>query len=317
MTYTYGVHGIVTVASDLHLPELGFFEGRRGGPWRLRVARRRPARPSYAEPLARLRVERLDDLEVEVWGLPALSPHVAYTNIVEPLLRLLVAWSGHALIHAACLERGGRGLLISAPPDTGKTSTVLRLLRRGGYRFLSDDLTLLSPGPRLRCYPKPLTISSHTLAAMGGRPGLWFRVRSKVHSREGRGVYRAASSVLPPLTINSLAQVVFRPPKLHVWDVVPGVEVAWEARPAVLVFLSRRGEGVRRVRPEAAAEMLLASTREAYETPPYDRWVTRVEGYREAMDAERGLVEELVHSVDSYIVHSEARRWDVEVEALL
>ena len=46
------------------------------------------------------------------------------------------------LLHSACLELDGRGILLSARTDTGKTGTVLRLLRDTA-RFLSDDMTIV------------------------------------------------------------------------------------------------------------------------------------------------------------------------------
>ena len=65
------------------------------------------------------------------------------------------------LLHSACLELDGVGILISAETDTGKTGTVLRMVREQGARFLSDDMTSCTPTGGSVCFPKPLTIS-HT-----------------------------------------------------------------------------------------------------------------------------------------------------------
>ena len=58
------------------------------------------------------------------------SPHVLYTNCVEPLLRWHFAEHGFALVHAACVASGDRAFLITARTDTGKTTTILKLLDR-------------------------------------------------------------------------------------------------------------------------------------------------------------------------------------------
>ena len=75
--------------------------------------------------------------------LLARSPHVVYTNIIEPLLRFVMVSRGRMLLHSACVELNGTGVMLSALTDTGKTGTVLRLLREHGGRFLSDDMTVI------------------------------------------------------------------------------------------------------------------------------------------------------------------------------
>ena len=82
------------------------------------------------------------------------------------------SWSpaGHMLLHSACVTLDGVGVMLSALTDTGKTATVLRLLREHGGLFLSDDMTIVDAGrQRPRCFPKPLTISAHTLRAVQAR----------------------------------------------------------------------------------------------------------------------------------------------------
>ncbi|MFO1325789.1 MAG: HprK-related kinase A [Rubrivivax sp.] len=47
-------------------------------------------------------------------------------------------------VHAACLEREGRAVILPAPPGSGK-STLCAALALRGWRLLSDELTLLDP----------------------------------------------------------------------------------------------------------------------------------------------------------------------------
>ena len=53
--------------------------------------------------------------------------------------------------------------MLTARTDTGKTTTALKLLDHFPYSFLSDDLTIVCPDGRVLAYPKPLTISRHTV----------------------------------------------------------------------------------------------------------------------------------------------------------
>lgn len=48
----------------------------------------------------------------------------------------------HLIIHAACLEKNGKGIIISAPSGSGK-STLCAYLVSQGWRLLSDELALI------------------------------------------------------------------------------------------------------------------------------------------------------------------------------
>ena len=119
------------------------------------------------------------------------SPHVLYTNVVEPILRWTFASKGYALVHAACFADGDHAFMLTARTDTGKTTTTLKLLDHYPYSFLSDDLTIVCPDGRVLAYPKPLTISRHTVHAVQTPLLSWSeRVKlipqSRLHSRTGR-----------------------------------------------------------------------------------------------------------------------------------
>lgn len=67
---------------------------------------------------------------------------------IENILRVAIAWlaaaRGGLLMHAASIERDGRAWIFFGQSGAGK-STLSALSRRG--RVISDDLTLLLPGP--------------------------------------------------------------------------------------------------------------------------------------------------------------------------
>ncbi|MGH3444244.1 MAG: hypothetical protein ACRDPB_02600, partial [Nocardioidaceae bacterium] len=184
LPYRYSVSGILTIGSQIALPELEYFRaptlgkdldieirvgrvGRAAPRVRARLLRfEGPPGVRYEEHLGRFganfALDLGDRIHVTISRFLARSPHVAYTNIIEALLRCVMAARGSMLLHSACVEIGGRGVMLSARTDTGKTGTVLRLLREQGARFLSDDMTILMPDGTAHCFPKPLTISNHT-----------------------------------------------------------------------------------------------------------------------------------------------------------
>lgn len=65
-----------------------------------------------------------------------------------PLLEWGLNWcvSAHChqylIIHAAVVERGGRALILPAPPGSGKSTLCAALVARG-WRLLSDELTMI------------------------------------------------------------------------------------------------------------------------------------------------------------------------------
>ena len=69
-----------------------------------------------------------EPIEATASPLVGRSPHVLYTNVVEPILRWTFAERGYALVHAACLADGDDAFLVTARTDTGKTTTSLQLL---------------------------------------------------------------------------------------------------------------------------------------------------------------------------------------------
>lgn len=60
-------------------------------------------------------------------------------------------------LHAAVVERGGRALILPAPPGSGKSTLTAGLVHRG-WRLLSDELTVIDPA-RLEIVPVPRPVS--------------------------------------------------------------------------------------------------------------------------------------------------------------
>lgn len=80
-------------------------------------------------------------------GQPVFEPLPAAH--AYPLLEWAMNWciSAHAhqylIIHAAVIERGGRAVVLPAPPGSGKSTLCAGLMLRG-WRLLSDELALVS-----------------------------------------------------------------------------------------------------------------------------------------------------------------------------
>lgn len=69
----------------------------------------------------------------------------------------------YLIVHAAVIERGGRALVLPAPPGSGKSTLCAALVARG-WRLLSDELALvdLSAG-RLMPMPRPISLKNRSI----------------------------------------------------------------------------------------------------------------------------------------------------------
>jgi putative flippase GtrA len=292
MTYRYDIAGIFMVESAVQLRELALFRTEEARVPDLRIVMKRtgtmPSRRTsfvadgdrllYREQLggagAGFQVQMGTPIVISVNRLLAQSPHVLYTNVVEALLRFLLVSKGYVLLHSASLATGGRATLLSAQTDTGKTSTVIQLVRERGYTFLSDDMTIITADGRALSYPKPMTLSYHTMSAIAGkdlnrRQRAALSVQSRLHSKSGRSVGRYLGSLnIPIMSVNSMVQMIVPPPKYHINSLFE-CEVGGEA-PIQNVFLMERGESLQEeMSLDEAVEQLIENTDDAYGFPPF------------------------------------------------
>ena len=97
---------------------------------------------------------------------------------IRAIIQLKLIQKGYSLIHAGCLNYNGESVLIVAPRDSGKTSTILSLLKNHEFdfvkdaavindkvNFMSDDLTIISDKRIAYSYPEQVDVSAHTLTS--------------------------------------------------------------------------------------------------------------------------------------------------------
>lgn len=296
LPYRYSIDSVITIGSQVLLPELEYFRAQwvgkdvdlavrvghvgRSAP-RARALMTQFSSPpalTYQEHFGRLgcnfEVKLQDPVQVTCSPALARSPHVLYTNVIEALLRFVLVSRGVVLLHSACLELDGSGMLLSARTDTGKTGTVLRMLRDYGAKFLSDDMTLIHPDARATCFPKPLTISQHTLRAVEAgdlTPSEWRRLKlqSRLHSKEGRqfGMVLAGMNI-PIMGINAMTQRVVPPPKFNV-DRLVDCRITRETSVDDLFVIERGSPAQQEMSFDDMIDTLVTNTDDAYGFPPF------------------------------------------------
>ena len=333
MTFFYDVHSLLTLASDVALPELAAFAKPAGdrrasirvrvGGWGARPRCEGDDRLSYDEMLGRfgfaIDIAFGGTIEIEASHLLRHSPHVLYTNVVEPVLRWTFVRKGWALVHGACFASGNDAYLITAQTDTGKTTTVLTLLRRyPQLAFLADDLCLVRDDGRVLDFPKPMTISRHTLRAVNSkvlsrRERAALVVQSRVHSRSGRRLAQMLSRTgLPMATVNAVVQRVVPPPKFAIGRLLPDVKTSHGARLRGM-FLIQRGatESTRDLDLETAMEKLHANCEDAFGFPPYEALESRLRHHdgRDWRERERAIARAAFTGQRATLLESSRFEW--------
>ncbi|WP_374967718.1 GtrA family protein [Terrabacter sp. BE26] len=314
----YSIHGLCTILSEVKLPELAEFEVdrlpckhaditvRRGyvGYRRMSTRVRATMGPGlfvYREHLgslgANFRVDLDNRTSVTVSPLLARSHHVVYTNVVEALLRFVLVNKGFMLLHSATLQLGNETIMLSAQTDTGKTGTILRLMREHPTiaGFLSDDMTIINGNGVAYSFPKPLTISSHTLRAVdnsvlsvGRRAAL--ALQSRIHSKDGRtfALFLARLNI-PIIAINALTQILVPPPKYQIRTLVPTAAYRPSGQVSRIFIIGRGPALTAPLSHDEARRTLMANTEDAYGFPPFSTMEQAISLRRGRRSKRRGI----------------------------
>ena len=338
--YYYNIHDIIRVESDVILHELEYFKSKefeksdlsvktsdslQGGlRFRRKIIEDRSNNSHkilYTEHFgsagAQFSIEFGERVRVTINKLISNSKHVLYVNLVEPLLRFLFISRGFILLHSACLDKNTSGLLISAPPDTGKTTTVLKCVKKG-FSFLSDDMTIIRLPNEAMCFPKPMTISAHTfktaVSVSTRDTERSLRLRSLVHSKTGRAfMHKLGKLNVPIFTINTIGQSVVRPPKYSINSILPDAKIKKDTKIDNLYFLKRESNEFIQLDTSTALDLAVENSDDAFIFPPYSELLKyiSINGRTafELLEEEKKLLNSFLSGISCYMVKSETRAW--------
>ncbi|WP_206203429.1 hypothetical protein, partial [Thermococcus sp. GR7] len=115
--------------------------------------------------------EKMNDKPIEV-NL-TISPSIlrlfnmSYTLlegfIVDAFIHYVLTEKGYNLLHASCVAKDDRGIAFIARGGGGKTTLSLNLLR-SGFRFVSDNFTILLSNSKVKGFVEPLNIFTYNLS---------------------------------------------------------------------------------------------------------------------------------------------------------
>ena len=128
----------------------------------------------------------------------------------------------YLILHAAVVEKNGRALILPAPSGSGKSTLCAGLVFLGGWRLLSDELTLIEPGTgAVVPLPRPVSLKNDSIAVMRSLAPqtIWSPV---VHDTSKGSV----AHVRPPTSSVARANEAAMP----AWIVLPRYEAGAAAR---------------------------------------------------------------------------------------
>lgn len=126
-----------------------------------------------------------------------------FRQVFYPLVQMVNLRHGQTFVHALAIERGARRIAVIADGGMGKTGTLLRLVVDAGWRYLSDDWTVVESCGRIHRSQKSLAIFPRNLRRhIQGEARLWrslscaSRTAWKVRKSMGveRGLQRAVQA---------------------------------------------------------------------------------------------------------------------------
>jgi hypothetical protein len=177
-------------------------------------------------------------------------------------------------------------------------------------------------------FPKSMTISAHTYrtaveAQSSSQNGdidtndkKGMRIRSLIHSKTGRSLmHKLADHNVPIFTINTIGQSRIKPPKYHISDIIKDTKIKDKTTINSLFFLEKGsdGEKMEKISLEPALKRAIENSDDAFLFPPYSDLIKyiRIESKTayDLLETEKKMMEELLSSIDCYILKSSGRKW--------
>ena len=301
--FAYDVGGLVRIESDIEVPALHNFASESlwhphvivrsadsKAVWPLTRSSRDLIAPEAASAVG-IHVKMGDPIEVQLRPARNRIERDVHGRVVVALVRWLLVSRRYVFVHAAALTRNGRAVLISTRPDDGNAG--FRLRRTSGYRSLSRDVAILSPGGPLLCYPNPVSMliedATPETQDAPSRERISLDIRTETDgSQTASRLGRLLAGARPPASRPAAAVLVMVPPLIPEADAIPNAGAGSASR-IDHVFLLARGEpGNRELTLDEGVAQLLDHTDLAYGLPP--RSPLAVDGYAELLQREGVLL---------------------------
>lgn len=81
-------------------------------------------------------------------------------------MQMALGWRRHLLLHASCVERDGRALVMTGESGSGKSTLAAQLGERG-WRLMGDEFSLLDPATGMvHAFPRLVSLKNQAIGIM-------------------------------------------------------------------------------------------------------------------------------------------------------
>jgi hypothetical protein len=179
-------------------------------------------------------------------------------NVFPPGVHLADTLSLHLLekhytpLHCAAVSLNNKGIILAAPPDTGKTVTTMLAVKRG-FSFLSEDIAIADEN---YIYSNPQTATIYHVPGFIEKKSLRHRLSYFVETKiPGLGVIA--------VTIPGISYFL-RPPISRIYELMKDIKIE-ERVPAEFIFILDRGqETLQEIDPSEAYRRMLIINRNEF-----------------------------------------------------
>lgn len=83
-------------------------------------------------------------------------------------MQMALGWRRHLLLHASCVEKDGRALVMTGESGSGKSTLAAQLGERG-WRLMGDEFALLDPATgQIFAFPRLVSLKNQAITVMQG-----------------------------------------------------------------------------------------------------------------------------------------------------
>jgi len=162
-------------------------------------------------------------------------------DLIEAIIDLKLLESGYLTIHAACLSKNNSAILLAAFPNIGKTLSTLYLLK-SGFKYLYDDTGFIDY--KGNAYSRPSTSGIHYADFL------------KFITHDDIGLWNYYISILKAIS-NKVAGKIFGPPTLDLLS-IKGYESTKKSRVDIACCLEIGEKKIKQVKKEEFIRKILA-----------------------------------------------------------
>ena len=227
-------------------------------------------------------------------------------SLIKEVMQMKLIQKGYCFLHCACLDINGKGLLITAPPETGKTFTAIALVKNHNLGYLSDDMTIVGKNIAY-CYPLPLTLHSYHIKAHK------IKLSTKIYIR--MHVINFLKKI--PLVNTQVPEF-----SLDIRDIVNNVNIKKSTKINTICFLKRGSDEISEVDKDYALKML--SLVGGMHIPFYDDRLILTYAYNDPLlDVEnilnmrRKLYTHIIDNAECILIKSKNREFSKLIERFI